>query len=213
MADKRTDGDKQEPSLELPSFFGRRKKRRTAEPETVPAADPETAPAAEPVAPEPEVLPAPEPAPEPEPEPEPKRKSARSGPVLAPRVAAAVTGLVVGAAGTVLTYASLRGCELLRGTESCGGSGLLLLLAILVLMVLGGALLLKAFQLSDPRSTSFLGIGLTTVLVMVTVMENLFSAWMFVVVPAVCAVSYAVAHWVTTRFVEPAEQGPGVDVR
>jgi hypothetical protein len=197
---------KQEPTLELPSLFGRRRKKRQAEPRA------ETAP--EPV---------PEPVPEPEPEPaqavQPRRrakradKPARTGPVVAPPVAAALVGLVVGAAGTALTWASLAGCEMLRGTESCGGSGLLVLVAILVLMVLAGALLLKALRIADNSSTSFLGTGLMTVVVLVTLMENLFSAWMFVVVPMVCAVSFAIAQWVTTRFVASEDSGPGVDVR
>ena len=199
---------KQEPTLELPSLFGRRRKQRQAEPRA------ETAP--EPV---PESVPEPEPEPEPAPAVEPRRrakradKPARTGPVMAPPVAAALVGLVVGAAGTALTWASLAGCEMLRGTESCGGSGLLVLVAILVLMVLAGALLLKALRIADNSSTSFLGTGLMTVVVLVTLMENLFSAWMFVVVPMVCAVSFAIAQWVTTRFVASEDTGPGVDVR
>jgi hypothetical protein len=40
-----------------------------------------------------------------------------------------------------------------------------------------------------------------------------FSATMFVAVPVVGAGAYAVAVWVTTRFVEQADDGPGVDVR
>jgi hypothetical protein len=183
---------KQEPTLELPPLFGRRRKKRQPDPEPQPA-----------------------PAPAVEPRRRAKRadKPARTGPVMTPPVAAALVGLVVGAAGTALTWASLAGCEMLRGTESCGGSGLLVLVAILVLMVLAGALLLKALRIADNSSTSFLGTGLMTVVVLVTLMENLFSAWMFVVVPMVCAVSFAIAQWVTTRFVASEDTGPGVDVR
>jgi hypothetical protein len=120
---------------------------------------------------------------------------------------------VVGLLGTALTYASLRGCEMLKGTESCGGSGLGVLVAILVLMVIGGAVMLKLLGISDPRATSFLAVGLMSVIVLVTLMENLFSAWMFVAIPLVCAVSYAAALWVTTRFVDTVEDPPRVDVR
>jgi hypothetical protein len=35
---------------------------------------------------------------------------------------------------------------------------------------------------------------------------------MFLAIPAVAAASYALAHWVTTRFVD-IEQPPGPDVR
>jgi hypothetical protein len=128
-------------------------------------------------------------------------------------VAAVVTGLVIGLAGTALTYVSLRGCEMLKGTESCGAPGLGLLVVIIVLMMLGGALVLKLLGVSDPRGTSFLAVGLMCVVVLVTLMEDLFSVWMFVAVPLICAVSYAVAHWVTTQFVEPVDDRPHVDVR
>ncbi len=137
----------------------------------------------------------------------------RARPVVSPWLAAGLVGLVVGAAGTALTYAGLLGCEVMRGTGSCGGPGLFLLVAILVLMVLGGAVLLKLFGLSEPNGTSFLAVGVTTVVLLVTLMESLFSAWMFVAVPVVSAASYLLAEWVTTRFVEPAEAEPGVDVR
>ena len=51
------------------------------------------------------------------------------------------------------------------------------------------------------------------VIVLVTLMEDLFSAWMFVAVPLICAATYALAHWVTTQFVETADDRPHVDVR
>ena len=52
---------------------------------------------------------------------------------------------MVGLAGTALTYVGLRGCEMLKGTESCGAPGLGLLVVIIVLMMLGGALLLSCW--------------------------------------------------------------------
>ena len=128
-------------------------------------------------------------------------------------MAAVLTGLLVGLAGTALTYVSLRGCEMLKGTESCGAPGLGLLVVIIVLMMLGGALLLSLLGLSEPRGTSFLAIGLMCVIVLVTLMEDLFSVWMFVAVPLICAATYALAHWVTTQFVETADDRPHVDVR
>ncbi len=229
MAKKRADGDQQEPTLELPSLFGRGKKRRHEEPVEQPAAwEPveETRPVA-PASAEPLPPPAPEPkrratrangTPKPpKPTKSPKspkpQRAARSGPVLPPGVAAIVTGLVVGLAGTALTYVSLRGCEMLKGTESCGAPGLGLLVVIIVLMMLGGALLLSLLGVSEPRGTSFLAIGLMCVIVLVTLMEDLFSVWMFVAVPLICAATYALARWVTTQFVETADDRPHVDVR
>ncbi len=118
-------------------------------------------------------------------------RARRTGPPIPPSVAAPLTGLVVGLVGAVLTYGGLRGCELARGTDSCGdGPGGLLLLAILVVMVLAGGALLAWLRVPDPRSTSFLGVGLTAVVAVVALLETLFSAWMFVVVPLVSAAAY-----------------------
>jgi len=212
MGDKPADG-KPQPSLELPPLFGRRK-RRNADGPASPAVEPE------PTAP----LPAPEPAPvggqrrapRPQRAARPRRARTRTRPSVprAPaQIGAAVTGVLVGLFGAGLTYASLQGCEAVRGTKSCGGPGVLLLVAILVLMVLLGGLLLTLFKVSDARSTSFLAVGVTTVVVLVTLMEELFSPWMFLIVPVISAASFSLARWVTTRFVEPAERGPTHDVR
>ena len=95
---------------------------------------------------------------EPEEEPEAEREPFRL-PALPGRLAAALTGVIVGVFGAMLTYVSLQGCNALRGTETCGGTGLLILVVILVLMVLLGGVLLAAWQISDARSTSFLGRG------------------------------------------------------
>jgi hypothetical protein len=269
MGKRRDEPD--EPTLELPSFF-RRRKRRAADEATV-AADPdatttETAaqeiPGSEPSppegsAPEPAVEPAttpapvsqpeptpvpaasaptrdtsaedtsvlePEPAAVPDPDPEPAappapggRRAARAArrprtrPVLSAGAASLLVGAVVGAVGTGLTWAALQGCEALRGTDSCGGPGLLVLVAILALMVIAGALLLKALRVTEPNATSFLGVGLMTVIVLVTLMESLFSAWMFLAVPVLTALSYLAAQWVSTRFVDTEKASPGVDVR
>jgi hypothetical protein len=225
MAKKRGDGAREEPDLELPSLFGRGKKRRREQPEEPVEAPVEETRPLEPVVLEPEPEPTPEPlsaAPEPKrrarkrarpPRPARAARAARTGPLVPVPVAAVLTGLLVGLAGTALTYVSLRGCEMLQGTESCGAPGLGLLVVIVVLMMLGGALVLKVLGVSDPRGTSFLAIGLMCVVVLVTLMEDLFSAWMFVAVPLICAASYAIAHWVTTQFVEAADDRPHVDVR
>jgi hypothetical protein len=65
----------------------------------------------------------------------------------------------------------------------------------------------------DARSTSTLGTGIICVVAMVGLLEVVFSAAMFVAVPVVGAVAFAVAVWVTTRFVEQVDDGPGIDVR
>ena len=74
--------------------------------------------------------------------------------------AAVLTGLVVGLGIVGLTWASLRSCEGVQGTSSCGDAGYPLLGLILVAMVVVGALLLRLLRVPDPGSTSFLGVGL-----------------------------------------------------
>ncbi|NUR06143.1 MAG: hypothetical protein HOQ22_03775 [Nocardioidaceae bacterium] len=163
------------------------------------------------------LTPEPEAATEPEAEPQPESPAPPEPqrPAKHPRLEAIVVGLLVGAVGAGLFYASLQGCDVVRGTESCGGGpGLLLVVVILGLMVLLGAVLLTARAVAEPRSTSFLGVGLLCVVLMVAALQQVFSSWMFLVVPLVSAAAYLIAHWVTTTYVEPQpEKGPEHDVR
>ncbi len=130
-----------------------------------------------------------------------KSRSDLSLPTVPGRLAAVVTGLVVGAAGAAATYGAIAGCEAVRGVKSCGGApGFLILVAIVVLMILLGGLLLRAFKVGDPGSTSFLAVGVVTVVVMLTLLDVIFSRSMFVVIPVLSALAYLLAHWVTTRF-------------
>jgi hypothetical protein len=159
-----------------------------------------------------------EPTDEVEPASEPgQRKAARPRPTLptlpAP-LAALLGGLVVGAFGAGLTWVSLTGCDAIRGTESCGGAGVLVILVILVLMVLLGGLVLAMLHLNDAKATSVLAVGVLFVVVLLTPQDALFSVWMFLVVPLVSAAAFVLAHWVTATFVEPQpEKGPAHDVR
>ncbi|MGZ4455272.1 MAG: hypothetical protein ACXVFV_12660 [Mycobacteriales bacterium] len=170
---------------------------RPAEPVTQPVTEPVTRPVTEPVA---EPTPVAEDAPEPG-----ARKESRSLPLLGGMAASIVTGLLVGLITVGLTWASLHLCEVLKGTSSCGGPGFLLLLAITVAMVFLGALLLRAWRVPDPGSTSFLAVGLLAVLALLFLVDVLFAWWMIVVIPLFSVLTFALSHWVTTAFIEPAE--------
>lgn len=239
MGRKHPDDERAEPSLELPSLrlpgFRRRKSRAETEettraPLVDPSAPPPDALSPEPAQPEdrpdtqpvaaPEALPqaeaeAPQTLPEAEAAAPPvrRRKARRARRKVPARLAAIVVGVLVGAFGTGLTYGSMRGCTVLKGTSSCGGPGLFPLVAVVLLMVLLGAVLLKAWQVSEPRGTSLLGVGLLCMVVLVGPTGQVFSVWMFAAVPLICALGFAVAQWVTTRVVEPNERAPGPDVR
>jgi hypothetical protein len=85
---------------------------------------------------------------------------------------------------------------------SCGGLGVVALLVIVAVEVFVGALILKAFQVSDATGTSFLGVGIVAVLALVFFLGSLESGWMFLVLPVLTAFSFAASNWVTEALVE-----------
>jgi hypothetical protein len=219
---------KPEPELELPKVFRRNRRSGTA---------PEPAQGQETSAPEPEAARPPEAARAPEatrppdatddqasgPEPEEAVEAEEAEqtnsevrpalPQLPEWAATLVTGLVVGVFGAVLTDLGLRGCQAWHGTSSCGGTGVLMLVVIVLLMGFLGGFLLRLWQVGDARATSFIGVALICVVVLVALMNVVLSPWMFLVAPLVGAAAYLAADWVTTRFVQPADEGPRHDVR
>jgi len=205
--DTTTPGEGDESRLELPKLgFGRRNKKDTAAEEPPVETVAETPVEAE-APPPPEE---PEPGPEPEPEPERPAKPARARkerkvltlPPLPAPIASVVTGVVIGLVIVALTFLSSRGCELVRGTGNCGAVGLPLLIAIVVLGVLLGAVLLKAWQVGDPMSSSFLAVGLVAVVAMLFLLPSIDEWWMVIVIPALSALTYLLAWWVTRTFID-----------
>lgn len=133
------------------------------------------------------------------------RRPALRLPATSPLVASAVTGVLVGLLGVLLSNGASRGCEAVRGIGSCGGFGLIALLAILAIEVLVGAVLLKAFAVTDPASTSFLGVSLVAVLAMLFFLSSIDSWWMLLVIPVLSALTFMLATWVTSTFIEGVE--------
>lgn len=132
------------------------------------------------------------------------RRRLPSLPTLGAMPAALLTGAVVGLLVVVLTWGALHLCEVFRGTSTCGDPGFFLLLAILVVAVLAGSAVLRAFGVPDPGSTSFLGVGLVSVVALLFLGDLLFEWWMVVAIPVVAVAAFALSHWVTTAFVEPS---------
>jgi hypothetical protein len=152
----------------------------------------------------------PEPAPEPVPvggERKAEKKEPREIrlPAISGMAASVVTGLLVGVLTVGATWGSLRLCEVLQGTPSCGDPGFVLLVAILIAMVLVGAVLLRAWGVPDPGSTSFLAVGLLAVIALLFLVDVLFEWWMIIVIPIVAVLTYTLSHWVTTSLIEPAK--------
>jgi hypothetical protein len=117
-------------------------------------------------------------------------------------MAVLVVGAAVGLAAVALTFASLMACELVTGTDSCGGPGLVVLLVVVVLMVLGGSAALRLFGVSEAGGISFLGVAMFVAVCLVALLPYLLELWMILVAPVLCALTFWVAHWIVTRFDE-----------
>jgi hypothetical protein len=145
------------------------------------------------------------------------RERARSAtPLALPRIkplyAAIITGALSGLAAVLLAIGASRGCEAVRDTSSCGGAGgLLALVAILALEVAIGATLLKAWQIADPASTSFLGVGIVATIAMLVFLDQLDSPWMLLVIPLMTALAFTLSWWVTVSFIDEHPMPSEVD--
>ncbi|WP_193611053.1 hypothetical protein [Nocardioides lijunqiniae] len=137
--------------------------------------------------------------------PEPKAPRPPRAP-LSGRVAAAVTGVLVGLVLVGGTYLALRGCEAVQGTTSCGRAGFPLLALIFIAAILVGSVLLSRFALPDATSTSFLATGMTAVVALLFLIDVLDHWSMVVVIPLVSVLTFLLSHWVTTTFIEPAKK-------
>jgi hypothetical protein len=123
-------------------------------------------------------------------------------PALPAEPAALLVGAAVGLAAVVLTYLSLQACELVTGTGSCGGPGLIVLLVVVALMILGGSSALRMFDVPDSGGLSFLGVAMFVAVCLVVLLPNLLEPWMIIAAPVLCALTFGVAYWIVTRFDE-----------
>lgn len=119
-----------------------------------------------------------------------------------------LTGILVGLLACGATYLGLKGCESIKGTSSCGGPGFFLLVAIMIALVVISGYIMKAFRVVDPGSTAFLAVGLLAVIVLLFLVDVIFDWWMIIVIPLIGAGTFALSHWVTATFIEPADNQP-----
>lgn len=186
--DATDDGTGDAPSLEMPSFPLRRKRKAPRETEMVettsgaePADDPAAAQASDS-------------------EPRPRRELPTIA--LSGIPAAAATGVVVGGLAVLLAWLSTNACDLTRGTSSCGGGpGLLILVIVLVALAYAGSVLLHIFSVPDAGSTSILAVGILAVLVLVFLLGSIDQWWMVVAIPLAAVIAYCGSWWVTTAVV------------
>ena len=115
--------------------------------------------------------------------------------------AAIIAGAVCGIVSVLLGWVAATGCDAVRGVGTCGGFGMVSLVAIIAIDVLIGSVLLRAWRVSDPTSTAFLGVGLVAVFVMLFLLGHIGSVWMIVVIPVLSAVMFWLSWWVTAKIV------------
>ena len=127
-----------------------------------------------------------------------------SRPVPAP-VLAAATGLLVGWAAAALVWVGMAGCEAWRDTPSCGGGvGFGMLAAVFVISWIAGRLLLGFAGVPDALLTSFLGIAIALIAVMLFLIDETFSVWMWLVMPVVMAITFAFSTWLVRALSDTA---------
>jgi hypothetical protein len=113
--------------------------------------------------------------------------------------AAAVAGIVAGAALVGLTWLAVRATG-----PSSDKLGLPLLVAIFVVAVVAGTVVLRLLRVRSGGTIAFLGTGLTAVLAILILSDNLQTATGAIVTGAMTIVAYVLAQVVTARVIDPA---------
>lgn len=97
----------------------------------------------------------------------------------------------------LLAWATSEGCAAVRGVGTCGSFGLVALVAILGIDVVLASALLRAFRVTDPATTSLLGVGLVAVLALLLFLRSTQSTAMVYVIPILMATTFAASWWLT----------------
>lgn len=122
---------------------------------------------------------------------------------MPPAAGAAAAGMLVGVSAVVLVALGMRACDVIRDSPSCGGPGLLMLIAIVVALIAIGRALLGFVRVPDPFTVSFLGVVVALVIVLAGFVEQTFSAWMWLVMPLLGAATFTLCHLVLTASAKP----------
>jgi hypothetical protein len=124
---------------------------------------------------------------------------------VSPAVGAAGSGCLVGIGAVVLVALGVRACDAWRDTTSCGGPGLLMLVAIVVALVLLGSVLLAYVHVPHPVLVSLLGVTLAALTILFGFVEDTSSVWMWLVMPLLGAGSFALGHLVLSTAAKPED--------
>lgn len=124
-------------------------------------------------------------------------------PPLPPLLILAVVGVLSGFVVIAMIWLSERGCDRFRGASNCGALGLPLLVLTMVVTVVLAAMALSRLAMPHPKLVAFLGVAFM-VLIVVGFPDSLFSSWTLVVVPALTAIMFEIAHLIA-GFLERAD--------
>lgn len=128
-------------------------------------------------------------------------------PHIDPRLAAAITGLVVGLVSVGLGLIALEIFNDVRGVASGGKQwGSLTFVVMAFIAVLLGDLLLRAFGATRAALISFLAVVLTIIAMLGLFLDMADDQRALVLVPVLAAVTYLVSHWLITL----AESSPTI---
>jgi hypothetical protein len=120
-------------------------------------------------------------------------------PPLPPLVILAVVGVLCGFATVALVWLSERGCERVRDTPNCGVLGLPLLALTVVITIVFGTLALRRLVMPSPGLVAFLGVIFMLLIVVGLLADRLFTPWTVLVVPAITAITFVLAHLLAGR--------------
>jgi peptidoglycan/LPS O-acetylase OafA/YrhL len=125
-------------------------------------------------------------------------------PPLPPLLILAVVGVLSGFVVIAMVWLSERGCDRFRGASNCGAFGLPLLVLTMVVTVVLAAMALSRLAMPHPKLVAFLGVAFMVLIVVGFLSDSLFSTWRLLVVPALTAIMFEVAHLIA-GFLERAD--------
>ncbi|GAA1590805.1 hypothetical protein GCM10009789_50710 [Kribbella sancticallisti] len=115
-------------------------------------------------------------------------------PPLPPPLILAVVGLLAGFVTVGLVWLSERGCDQVRGSPNCGPAGFPLLVLTVIVTVVLAAFTLTRLAMPHPKLVAFLGVGFMLLIVLAFLSDDLLSSWTLLVVPALTAITFLIAH-------------------
>lgn len=119
------------------------------------------------------------------------------------QLAALVVGVAAGVLMVLGTILTMQGCDLVRGTSTCGGGpGFVLFVLLGAVVVVAATVALRAAGVAYAGTISFIAVALVVVVVAFLLLGVIFTAWMIGVIPVLSAAAFVLAHALSLSFGE-----------